>query len=132
MRGFALAVLAGAMVVGFMATVPKANAQVGVGVEIGPPQFVLTGTTRFPLTTALRTATMGRSGSQAVYSSAQALGSMGRNISTDTSIIVSIFARGTTGRCRREASAQRNTAQSFTARQCMTHAAMRPLEDTGK
>jgi hypothetical protein len=37
MRGLALVVLAGAIGIGFTATAPEANAQVGVGVEIGAP-----------------------------------------------------------------------------------------------
>ena len=76
---------------------------------------------------ALQMATMARSGSQVVSSSARDLGTAGRITSTDTSIIVSTIARATTGLCLRAVKAQRNTVQSFTAKQCMMYMAMRPL-----
>jgi hypothetical protein len=57
-----------------------------------------TGITRLLLTTALRMAIMGPSGSEAaVSSSALGLGTTGRIISTATSIINSTIARATTG-----------------------------------
>ena len=74
---------------------------------------------------------MGRSGSEAVYSSGLALGTKGRNISTATSIIISTIARATTGPCLRVARLQRSTVQSFTVRQCMMYMAMKHRVDAG-
>jgi hypothetical protein len=78
---------------------------------------------------ALQMATMALSGSRAVFSLARDLGTTGRIISTDTSIIVSTIAGATTGLCPRAARAQRNTVQSFTAKRCMMFVAMRHLAD---
>ena len=106
------------------------NAAAQIAVSIGEPPVCPYG--YYEVTTAFQMATMARSGSPAVYSSAPDLGSTGRIVSTDTSIIVWTFARATAVLCPRAARVQRNTAQSFTARQCMTHVVMRRPVDAGK
>ena len=70
---------------------------------------------RYPLITAPRMVIMGRSGSQAAFSSALVPGFMGRNTSTDTSTIIWTIARAITGLFPHEVNTQRNTAQNFTA-----------------
>ena len=65
---------------------------------------------------------MGPNGSAAAASSSElALGTTGRIISTDTSIINLTIVRATTGGSRRAALLQQNIVQSFTVRQCMMY-----------
>ncbi len=75
---------------------------------------------------------MGRNGSQAAYSSERGLGTTDQNISTDTSIIISIIARAIADRCPRAANMSLNTVQNFMAKQCMMHMAMKPRVGTSK
>jgi hypothetical protein len=68
---------------------------------------------RFLPIIALLMVTMDRSGSPVAYSSGLVPGSMGGNISTDTSIITMITARDTMAGSRHVANDPQNTAESF-------------------
>src|ERR1700686_3204072 len=80
---------------------------------------------KFLLITVLLTVITARNGFREAYSSAPDPGSMGRVVSTDTSIIVSTFARATAGHCQRVASVRRNADRSFTEKRCMTRVVVR-------
>src|ERR1700676_1709244 len=80
---------------------------------------------KFLLITVLLTVITARNGFREAYSSAPDPGSMGRVVSTDTSIIVSTFARATAGHCQRVANVRRNVDRSFTEKRCMPRVVVR-------
>src|SRR3984957_9224843 len=80
---------------------------------------------KFLLITVLLTVITARNGFREAYSSGPDPGSMGRVVSTDTSIIVSTFARATAGHCQRVASVRRNADRNFTEKRCMTRVVVR-------
>ena len=82
------------------------------------------------LTTALPTATMARSGSQAEYSSVRAPGFTGLSIFTDTSIITSTTGRVTKDHFRSAVLVPRSTVQSFTEMRCTTYMVTKLRVDT--
>ena len=103
-----------------LAPTDKAHAQVAV--SIGAAPGCPYGYYEAPPYNCAPDGYYGPNGSEAaVSSSALVLGTTGRIISTGTSIINSTIARATTGLCLRGARLRRNTAQSFTVRQCMMY-----------
>lgn len=83
-------------------------------------------------TPAPRMVTTDRSGFQAAFLSAQALGTTGRAVSMGTSITLWIFERVIAGRCPHVVSDLRRIGWHSAARQCTIHEAMKLQEEPGK